>query len=336
MANEMDVSFLGLNGFIDEEVAKALFQGEGDITAQPTPDKNTMSAEDQALYKNAKRLIREGWNQEMRRQGIKVRPSDYSQDHPSMLLKNKNAEVLAGLTTEMAPEIRDIFDTLATNGVDAAVLGEIIKNAPNDVALRYMQAILSGMENAADALAKGKGGSVDELSEADQMVALDRWADETIAKEMAILTNGQQAKNIFLLSREIPQESDYSGKEENHARSDAYRKLYHTRSKISMFMFSDYLEDKAAREEAIYQASPEELMEESAYVEGFMQLLSDTDRRIVELLLDGETQTEIAKELGISQSKVSKHRRKIQLTLLEYDPEIKPILHLFETSQKNI
>ena len=340
MAKEFDVGFLGLNGSIDEETAKAIFRGDFDITAQ-APDTTHYSEQDQRIFKIAKRVLNNRWNEEMRNQGITAKPSDFSNDHPPTLLRNKNAEVLAALSTELHPEMLKIVDSILSEGeecIDDAVEPDedLFGELTDQVLSQYAEAIVSGISEALDEMVKEKGDDAESLTDEDIAAALDHWADEIIGKEMEILTTGQQAKELFLLSRDIPQESDFSGKKNNRSRSDAYRKLYHTRSKISMFMFSDYLEDKAAREEAIYQASPEELMEESAYVEGFMQLLSDTDRRIVELLLDGETQTEIAKELGISQSKVSKHRRKIQLTLLEYDPEIKPILHLFETSQKNI
>ena len=103
-----------------------------------------------------------------------------------------------------------------------------------------------------------------------------------------------------------------------------------------MCLFSDFLEDKAAREEAIYTASPEELAEASAYVDGFYSLLSDSDRSIVELLLDGKAQSEIAAELRISQSKVSKRRKHLQEILLEYDPDIKNILHLFKNNSQKM
>jgi DNA-binding NarL/FixJ family response regulator len=181
-----------------------------------------------------------------------------------------------------------------------------------------------------------KGDDAESMTDEDIAAALDHWADEIIGKEMEILTTGQQAKELFLLSRDIPQESDFSGKKTNRSRSDAYRKLYHTRSKISMCLFSDYLEDKAAREEAIYSASPEELAEASAYVDGFYGLLSDSDRSIVELLLGGKTQSEIAAELGISQSKVSKRRKHLQEILLEYDPDIQKILYLFKNNSQKM
>jgi DNA-binding NarL/FixJ family response regulator len=153
---------------------------------------------------------------------------------------------------------------------------------------------------------------------------------------MEILTVGQQVKELFQISRDIPQESDFSGKKKNRSRSDAYRKLYHTRSKITICLFSDFLEDKAAREEAIYAASPEELIEASAYIDGFYNLLSNTDQKILKLLLDGKTQSEIAAELKISQSKVSKRRKHLQQVLLEYDPDTQKILHLFENNSQKM
>ena len=89
-----------------------------------------MSAEDQALFKKAKEQIHEAWGHKMRRQGVKVRLGDYSQDHPSMLLKNKNAEVLAGLTTELAPDIRSFINELAANDTDESPFDE---NEENDL-----------------------------------------------------------------------------------------------------------------------------------------------------------------------------------------------------------
>ena len=74
----------------------------------------------------------------------------------------------------------------------------------------------------------------------------------------------------------------------------------------------------------------------SAYVDGFYGLLSASDRRILELLLNGKTQSEIAAELGISQAKVSKRRKHLQQILLEYDPDINKILHLFKNNTQKM
>lgn len=339
MAKEFDVSFLGLHGFIDEETAKAIFCGDFDITTQ-APDTTHYSEKDRRVLEIAKKVLKNRWNEEMHRQGITAKPSDFSKDHPPTLLRNKNAEVLAALSTEMRPDLLEIVDSILSedeeNNDDAVEPDEnLFGELTEQLLSKYAEAIVSGISEALDDFAKEKGIDAESLSDEDIMEVLNRWADEIIGKEMEILTTGQQAKELFLLSRDIPQESDFSGKKENHSRSDAYRKLYHTRSKISMCLFSDFLEDKAAREEAIYSASPEELAEASAYVDGFYGLLSDSDRCIVELLLDGKTQSEIAAELKISQSKVSKRRKHLQQILLEYDPDIQKILHLFKkNSQK--
>ena len=334
MAKEFDVGFLGLHGSIDEETAKAIFRGDFDITTQ-APDTTHYSEQDRRVFEIAKKVLTNRWNEEMRHQGITAKPSDFSENHPPTLLRNKNAKVLAALSTELKPEMLEIVNSILSEDEesnddavepDDDLFGELTEQ----VLSKYAEAIVSGISEALDDLAKEKGIDAESLSDEDFLDALDCWADEIIGKEMEILTTGQQAKELFLLSREIPQESDFSAKKENRSRSDAYRKLYHTRSRITMCLFSDFLEDKAAREEAIYTASPEELTETSAYVDGFYGLLSDSDRRILDLLLDGKTQAEIAAELRISQSKVSKRRKHLQQILLEYDPDIQKILYLFK------
>ena len=338
MPKKFDVGFLGLNGSIDEETAKAIFRGDFDITAQ-APDTTHYSKQDKRIFEIAKKVLNNRWNEEMRNQGITAKPSDFSNDHPPTLLRNKNAEVLAALSTELHPEMLKIVDSILSEGeecIDDAVEPDedLFGELTDQVLSQYAEAIVSGISEALDEMVKEKGDDAESLTDEDIAAALDHWADEIIGKEMEILTTGQQAKELFLLSRDIPQESDFSGKKENHSRSDAYRKLYHTRSKISMCLFSDFLEDKAAREEAIYSASPEELAEASAYVDGFYGLLSDSDRSIVELLLNGKTQSEIAAELKVSQSKVSKRRKHLQQVLLEYDPDALKILHLFKNNSQ--
>ena len=52
--------------------------------------------------------------------------------------------------------------------------------------------------------------------------------------------------------------------------------------------------------------------------------------------MDGKTQAEIATEMGISQSKVSKRRKYLQEILLEYDPDVKKTLHLFKNNSQKM
>ncbi len=73
----------------------------------------------------------------------------------------------------------------------------------------------------------------------------------------------------------------------------------------------------------------------NAYVDDFLKTLNETDCEITKLLLQKSTQQEIAGKLGINQSTVSKHIKKIQNRLLDFDPEIRKILHLFHNAQEN-
>ena len=72
MSEVFDLSFLGLNGAIDAEVAQALFSEKNDITKIPasahylTDKKNGA-----ALYNQARRIMKIAWDQKMRREGVK-------------------------------------------------------------------------------------------------------------------------------------------------------------------------------------------------------------------------------------------------------------------------
>ena len=340
MDKEFDVSFLGLDGTIDEEIAKAMFKGNGDITRLPSDLEDSSDVDNAAdIYKRAQRIISKAWNKEMRNQGIKASQSDFTKDFPPTLLKNKNADVIAALTAELSSELCDLF----SGGFSKAESSESEETEQDDddnlfdqLFENYSQTVISGMSEAMEIKAKKSGTTADKLSKEETVSALDEWADSVIEKEMQILTTGQQAKEIFLVSKDIPQETDFSNKKENLSRIDAYRKLFHTRAKITVSLFSDYIENEELRKKAVMQASPEELAAGSAYVSDFFKTLDDVDCRITELLLQKYTQIEIAEELGVKQSTVSKHCKKIQELLLDFDPEIKNILHILKKTKKTV
>lgn len=338
MNKEFDVSFLGLAGTIDEEVARAMFKGNGDITKLPSDFEDISNAENAAdIYKRAQKILKKAWNKELRNQGIKASQSDFTKDFPPTLLKNKNADVIAALTAELSPELCNLFSegsSEAENNESEETEQDEDDNLFDQLLENYFQTVISGMDKAIESRAETSGTIVDNLSEEETMSALDERADSMIEKEMQILTTGQQAKEIFLVSKSLPQETDFSNKKENLSRIDAYRKLFHTRTKISVCLFSDYIENEELHKKAVMQASPEELAAGSAYVSDFFKTLDDTDRQITELMLQKYTQAEIAEELGVKQSTVSKHCKKIQKSLLKFDPEIKKIFHLFKKTKK--
>ena len=329
---EFDLSFLGLTGSIDEEVAHAIFSGKGDITRLPTDEKKSLALPFGAtVYPRAKKILKTEWDKEMRRQGINAFSGNYTKDHPPTLLKNKNAEVVAAFATELAPEIRSILEDLPTKETAAP---DETDDTPADPLLdllfeNYIRSVISEMHGALDAKAAGLGVTVDERPIDDYVAALDGWADGMLAQELPIITTGQKAKEIFQLSRSIPQETDFSNRADNKAKIDAERKVFHTRANVSVVLFQDDISDPALREEALKKVSLEELAAASVYVDDFLKSLNDTDRRITEMLLQKFTQQEIADKLGVGQATVSKRIKKIQQAIIEFDPEVKKILPLF-------
>ncbi len=116
MSESFDLSFLGLNGAIDAEVAQALLSGKNDITKIPTSacyltDKNNGAA----LYNQAQRIMKIAWDQEMRREGVKYFSGNYTEDHPPTLLKDTDAAVIAQLTEALAPDIKALFEAAAAD-----------------------------------------------------------------------------------------------------------------------------------------------------------------------------------------------------------------------------
>ena len=336
MSEAFDLSFLGLNGTIDTEVAQALLSGKNDITKIPTPEqKPAGKKKEESLYEQAQRIMKVAWDREMRREGVKYFSGNYTDNHPATLLKDKDAAVIAQFTEALAPDIRALFDDAAADAIqpDPEIRPE--EDEDDDPLLdllfeNYFKTVFSGINEALEAKAEEIGATTEDMPAEASAAALDGWADDVIAQELAVMIAGQKAKELFAISKEIPQETDFSSGAENHARKDAYRKMHHTRAHIAVFLFQDYIKDSALRTAALERASMEELANASAYVDVFLKTLNETDSQITELLLQKYTQQEIAEQMGVGQPMVNKHIKKIREALLEFDPEIKKILYLFE------
>ena len=339
MSETFDLGFLGLNGSIDTEVAQALLSGKNDITKIPTSARYlTDKKNGAALYNQAKRIMKIAWDQEMRREGVKYFSGNYTENHPPTLLKDKDAAVIAQFTEALAPNIRALFDVAAADA-ETDVAQPNPENGPEEdeyddplldlLFENYFKTVFSGINEALEAKAEELGAKTEDLPAEASAAALDGWADDVISQELAIMIAGQKAKELFALSKKLPQETDFSSRPENHAREDAYRKMFHTRAKVTVVLFQDDIHDPDLRAAAMNQVSVEELAAGSAYLDAFLKTLDATDRKITELLMQKYTQQEIADKLGVGQPMVNKHIKKIREALLKFDPEIKKILYLF-------
>ena len=339
MAQEFDLSFLGLNGAIDAEVAQALLSGKNDITKIPTSACYLTDKKNGAvLYNQARRIMKIAWDQEMRLEGFKYFSGNYTEDHPPTLLKDTDAAVIAQFTEALAPDIKALFEAAAADA-ETDTVQQNPENGPKEdeyddplldlLFENYFKTVFSGINEALEAKAEELGATTEDMPVEVSAAALDGWADNVISQELAIMIAGQKAKELFALSKNVPQETDFSTRPENRAREDAYRKMFHTRAKVTVVLFQDDIHDPDLRAAAMNQVSVEELAAGSAYLDAFLKTLDETDRKITELLMQKYTQQEIAEQMGVGQPMVNKHIKKIQKILLKFDPEIKKILPLF-------
>ncbi|MBR0508505.1 MAG: hypothetical protein IJJ85_00145 [Clostridia bacterium] len=244
MSETFDLGFFGLNGAIDAEVAQALFSGKNDITKIPASARYlTDKKNGAALYNQAQRIMKIAWDQEMRREGVKYFSGNYTEDHPPTLLKDTDAAVIAQFTEALAPDIKALFEAAAADAeTDTAQPNP--ENGPKEdeyddplldlLFENYFKTVFSGINEALEAKAEGLGATTEDLPAEASAAALDQWADDVISQELAIMITGQKAKELFALSKKLPQETDFSSRPENHAREDAIRKLNHTRTEVTV------------------------------------------------------------------------------------------------------
>ena len=214
MSESFDLSFLGLNGTIDAEVAQALLSGKNDITKIPTSARYiTDKKNGAALYDQAQRITKIAWDREMRREGVKYFSGNYTEDHPPTLLKNKDAAVIAQITEALAPDIKALFEAAAADAeTDTAQSNP--ENGPEEdeyddplldlLFENYFKTVFSGMNEALEAKAEELGATTEDMPAEVSAAALDQWADDVISQELAIMIAGQKAKELFKLSKKNP------------------------------------------------------------------------------------------------------------------------------------
>ena len=83
----------------------------------------------------------------------------------------------------------------------------------------------------------------------------------------------------------------------SNAKTDFFRKWYHTRTKYQTVSWEDYISENEGYSDG---ATPEEAAVSTVLVEQFLATLSEKDRRILELRMEGICLEDIAKKLGYS------------------------------------
>lgn len=142
----------------------------------------------------------------------------------------------------------------------------------------------------------------------------DETGDEQLHNMVKALMKAVDIETLAEISKKFSCDEDFNtGQTLNYPRKDHERKWNHLRSKTKVISL-DYLTEKCSDD--IPDCENIEVSAEARLkIEYLRSKLSEQDNRILDLLLQQYTQSEIAAQIGIAQSTVSKKQKKFQKIL---------------------
>ncbi|MBD5080555.1 MAG: hypothetical protein HDT44_02180 [Ruminococcaceae bacterium] len=141
----------------------------------------------------------------------------------------------------------------------------------------------------------------------------DELADQYLHNTVSALMQTVNIKDLAEVSKEYSADEDFSKSQStNYPKMDHNKKWNHSRSKIKTESLDELLEDD---EDIVQQdLDAESLAITNVTLKEIIEKADEQEKEILKMLSIGCTQSEIAKEIGISQSTVSKKIAKIRET----------------------
>ena len=150
---------------------------------------------------------------------------------------------------------------------------------------------------------------LEELTEKFVLPALQsgKDGDEVLGNVMSLLMDTVNYSEIAKAQREFSCDEDFRDtKRTNYAKEDHNKRYNHSEAEqLKKVSLEELPEDLASEDDQIGQ------LISKIMVETVLNSFEERERKLVEMKLYGYTQAEIAKELGLSQSYVSKLEKKI-------------------------
>lgn len=142
----------------------------------------------------------------------------------------------------------------------------------------------------------------------------EELADEYLRNTINALMQTVNIKSIAEISKEYSDYKDFSDTQiKNYPKMDHDKKWNHTRSKIKTESLDELLEDD---DNIVQQKSDvESIAVTNIVLKEVIEKFNEQEKKIIKMLSEGYTQSDIAKELGVSQGTVSKKVGKIKEAL---------------------
>ncbi len=161
----------------------------------------------------------------------------------------------------------------------------------------------------------------DEIADKAKNITLKCDFDDLLKHMVELLMNTMDVQSLIEISLANPVAEDFNRINRlNYAKRDFEKSWYHTRTAKTISL-DEMLEktDSRAGAELHDPVDIEEVIVAGISAEEFLNTLDETDKKIVDMLVKKFTQAEIADEVGLSQSAVSRRLKKIAALRKEFE-----------------
>lgn len=164
----------------------------------------------------------------------------------------------------------------------------------------------------------------DEIADKAKDINLFYHSDNFLKHMVELLMNTMDVQSLIEIALANPVAEDFNCKNPlNYAKRDFEKSWYHTRT-YKVISLDEMIEnaDTSGGVELHDGINVEEVSIASISAEEFLNTLDETDKKIVDMLVKRYTQAEIADEVGLSQSAVSRRLKKIAALEKEFEKNI--------------
>ncbi|GEM_PF-5261569 len=322
---------------------------ENDFTTMPDAFPENMCDGEAELYNNVIDFINDDWQEIAKNMGLKRPQICYSEDFIPEVLRLRVSRIVANaiikiirdekvldnvLTTLVLPQmfapLTDLVEQIDKTGLagnDAKELLEMLKNPEElDEGLDEDETIIEDFDSDSaffddETIEELRQEFGDEIAEKAKNITLKCDFDDLLKHMVELLMNTMDVQSLIEFSLANPVAEDFNRKNPlNYAKRDFEKSWYHTRT-AKMISYDEITEnaDSSSGTEFSDAIDAEEISIAEISAEEFLNTLDETDKKIVNMLVKKFTQAEIADEVGLSQSAVSRRLKKIASLKKEFE-----------------
>ena len=297
---ELDRTLLDLGRAPTVEEMKAYFQKHDYTAARPPFDVSKANERQSRAYIKAREYFRKTWCKNMKQMGGKGSLKNFSDEYPVRALERADEGLIVGGVVNILENEEQY--------------GQIISGWFDSMEAPITQALCN--------YAKSKGIEVDDLTDVDFAIVVDKIADLFLEQLAGLLMQSQSVPEILVLSKEHPTHRDFDDSAvENYSLMNFTERWTHSDTKLGAPLS---LETIAEDEPEVYESAknifddigsdPEYDPERTvALKSAFLATLDGEQQEICMLRIDGCTDAQIAERLGYkSHSAIVKKLKKIR------------------------